>query len=38
MGPQFRSTAIAIFYERYVTARQHPKYIQQWKRHQERYA
>ncbi len=32
-----KAEAAAIFYERYVTARQHPHYVQQKKAHQERY-
>ena len=29
--------AAVVFYERYVTARQHPEYVRQKKQHQERY-
>jgi Domain of unknown function (DUF4385) len=32
-----KAAAAAIFYERYVTARQHLKYVRQKKLHQERY-
>ena len=32
-----KAAAAVIFYQRYVTARQHPKYVRQKKRHQERY-
>ncbi len=32
-----KADAAAIFYERYVTAREHPRYLQQKKIHYERY-
>ena len=32
-----KAEAAAIFYERYVKAREHPKYVQQKKRHQDEY-
>ena len=32
-----KAAAAALFYEKYVTARQHPEYVRQKKRHQERY-
>jgi hypothetical protein len=32
-----KAEAAAIFYERYVTARQHPEYVRQKKLHQEKY-
>ena len=32
-----KAAAAAVFYERYVTARQHPEYVRQKKQHQERY-
>jgi hypothetical protein len=32
-----KAEAAAIFYERYVTARQHKEYVRQKKLHQERY-
>ena len=32
-----KAAAAAIFSERYVAARQHPEYVRQKKRHQERY-
>lgn len=32
-----KAEAAAIFYERYVTARQHPDYVRQKKQHQDRY-
>ena len=32
-----KAEAAAIFYERYVTARQHPQYVRQKKEHQKRY-
>ena len=32
-----KAETAAIFYERYVTARQHPQYVQQKKAHQDRY-
>ncbi|HEY1376489.1 MAG TPA: DUF4385 domain-containing protein [Gemmataceae bacterium] len=34
---QEKAAAAAIFYERYVAARQHPEYVRQRKLHQERY-
>ena len=33
-----KAKAAAVFYERYVTARQHSEYAQQKKLHQEKYA
>lgn len=32
-----KAAAAAIFYERYVTARRHPRYLQQKSEHQQRY-
>jgi hypothetical protein len=32
-----KAAAAAIFYERYVAARQHPEYVRQKQRHKERY-
>src|SRR3954447_2600057 len=32
-----KAAAAAVFYERYVTARQHVEYVRQKKQHQERY-
>lgn len=32
-----KAAAAAIFYERYVAARQHAEYLRQKKQHQERY-
>ena len=32
-----KAAAAAVFYEQYVTARQHPRYVRQKERHQERY-
>ncbi len=32
-----KAAAAAVFYERYVTARQHAEYVRQKQRHQERY-
>ena len=32
-----KAAAAAVFYERYVTARQHPEYVRQKQRHEERY-
>ena len=32
-----KAAAAAVFYERYVAARQHPEYVRQKKQHQERY-
>lgn len=32
-----KAAAAAIFYERYVAAREHPKYVQLKKQHQEKY-
>lgn len=32
-----KAAAAAIFYERYVTAREHPAYVKMKKQHQERY-
>jgi hypothetical protein len=32
-----KAAAAAIFYERYVAARQHPEYVRQKKQHQTRY-
>lgn len=32
-----KSQAAAVFYERYVAARQHPEYVRQKQRHRERY-
>ncbi len=32
-----KAAAAAVFYERYVTARQHPEYVRQKKLHQEKY-
>ena len=32
-----KAAAAAIFYERYVTARQHPQYVRQMKAHREQY-
>ena len=32
-----KTAAAAVFYERYVTAREHPQYVRQKKLHQERY-
>ena len=32
-----KAAAAAVFYERYVTARQHPEYVRQKKLHQQRY-
>jgi hypothetical protein len=32
-----KARAAAVFYERYVAARQHPEYVRQKKRHRQRY-
>ena len=32
-----KAAAAAVFYERYVAARQHPRYVKRKKLHQERY-
>ena len=32
-----KAAAAVVFYERYITARQHPEYVRQKKQHQERY-
>ena len=32
-----KAAAAAVFYERYVAAREHPEYVRQKKQHQERH-